>query len=103
VDVEAQQAGAEQSNAASGSLSNGAGGDPQPPQQPGIVHRNATATSTGSQLELIPSSSLGPTASGKVDDKPTTASEASSEEVQIQPATYRDIAKYFGMLGWTAL
>ncbi|EFN55707.1 hypothetical protein CHLNCDRAFT_35448 [Chlorella variabilis] len=96
LDVEAQQAGAEPTVAGDQPTASGgsdAGGDRT--RHDGLVHRHPT---TSSQVALATDSNG--VANGGSEDKP--ASEAASEESAVQPATYGEIAKHFGILGWTA-
>lgn len=92
LDVEAQQAGAEPTVAGDQPTASGgsdAGGDRT--RHDGLVHRHPT---TSSQVALATDSNG--VANGGSEDKP--ASEAASEESAVQPATYGEIAKHFGIL-----
>lgn len=73
----------------------------------GLHHRSTTATdgamppaASDSQVALADAK---PTGSTNLSDKAGGASEAASEDaVVINSASYWEIAKYFGILGWTA-
>lgn len=71
----------------------------------GLHHRHTTATdgseppAAGRPATLADAKPMGST---NLSEKAGGASEAASEDIVINSATYWEIAKYFGILGWTA-